>query len=176
MTSQLLDSLVDQFASALAMLRGCVAACPDEVWEEHVGELPYWMVAYHTAFYADLYLSPRLSEYGGQPDWAWPNAAGLGRRMEPPFEALPAEEIGAVLERDRVVAYLDATLQKLHRELPAETEASLAGSSGFEWYPITRLSMHLVNIRHVQHHAGQLCAVLRRHGVAVDWVGTVGER
>jgi hypothetical protein len=46
--------------------------------------------------------------------------------------------------------------------IASETEDSLAGASGFFWYEITRGEMHLVNIRHIQHHTGQLSAFLRR--------------
>jgi hypothetical protein len=138
-----------------------------------VGKRAYWEVAYHAAFYADLYLTPDLQQYRGQPDWAWPHAAGLGRKMEPPFDMLPEAERGPVLDRRRVAQYIADTADKLRRVLAEETDETLAGGSGFPWYPVTRLSMHMVNLRHVQHHAGQLAAILRRHGIAVDWVGVV---
>ena len=46
--------------------------------------------------------------------------------------------------------------------LATETEESLAGPSGFHWYKNTRGEMHLINIRHIPHHTGQLSAFLRR--------------
>jgi hypothetical protein len=54
-----------------------------------------------------------------------------------------------------------------------ETARSLAGESGFPWIPFPRLELHIYNIRHIQHHAGQLGAFLRRNKVkGVGWVGT----
>lgn len=165
------SSLAGQMGAALAMLRDAVERCPDALWEAPVGKQPFWMVAYHVAFYADLYLTSHMDAYGGQPVWAWPHAAGLGHQMQPPFEPLRDDERGPVLERRCIVQYLDDTIVKMKRVLAQETDETLAGESGFFWYPINRVSMHLLNLRHVQHHAGQLCAVLRREGVSVDWVG-----
>ena len=164
------SAVVGQMGAALAMLRACVEKCPDELWETPVGKRPYWEVAYHIAFYADLYLTPHVDQYPGQPDWAWQHAAGLGGMMQPPFTELTPEQRGPALERARILDYLDATADKLRRVLAAETDETLAGGSGFPWYPVTRLSMHMVNLRHIQHHAGQLSAVLRRHGIDVGWV------
>ncbi|MEZ6192413.1 MAG: DinB family protein [Phycisphaerales bacterium] len=167
------SAVVGQMGAALAMLRACVQECPDELWEAPVGKRPYWEVAYHIAFYADLYLTPNIDQYAGQPAWAWPHAAGLGAMMKRPFTELTPDQVGPVLERARILEYLDATADKLRRVLAEETDETLAGGSGFPWYPVTRMSMHMVNLRHIQHHAGQLSAVLRRHGIAVDWVGVV---
>ena len=40
---------------------------------------------------------------------------------------------------------------------------ALAGPSGFHWLKFSRLELHVYNIRHLQHHVGQLNAALRRH-------------
>ena len=55
--------------------------------------------------------------------------------------------------------------------LDAETEGSLGGPSGFARRAFSRLEMHLYNLRHIQHHTGQLSAFLRRAGVDTRWVG-----
>ncbi|MEM7626172.1 MAG: DinB family protein [Planctomycetota bacterium] len=153
------------------MLRKAVEKCPADHWEAIVGERPFWENAFHIAFYIDLYLTRPGEPWPDTPDWAWPNAAGLGRHMEPPFEPLSPEEIGPVLPQDKVAAYITSMSEKLTASLGAETDGSLAGESGFFWLPMTRAAAYLYNLRHVQHHAGQLCASLRRVGVGVDWVG-----
>ena len=66
------------------------------------------------------------------------------------------------LSKDDTLTYIPLCRQKIYDSLAAETEESLAGPSGFFWYKITRGEMHLVNIRHIQHHTGQLSAYLRR--------------
>ena len=169
------SSVTEQMGASLQMLHACIVKCPDALWEERVGKCAFWEVAYHIAFYADLYLTPHLDQYTGEPKWAWPHAAGLGHRMEPPFDVLKPEEVGPVLDRQMVAAYVKGIIEKLHRVMEAETAETLAGECGFFWYPINRLSMHLNNIRHVMHHTGQLSAVLRRAGVNIDWLQKAAE-
>ena len=169
-TDLIKTSLADQIAASLKMLQACVDQCTDDLWEtEPIGRCKYWEVAYHIAFYADLYLTPHINQYTSEPDWAWPNAAGLGHKMEPPFDPLKPEELGPVLDRTKVAQYLADTVAKLHRIIPSETDETLAGESGFFWYPINRLAMHLVNLRHIMHHTGQLSAALRRNGIDIEW-------
>jgi hypothetical protein len=64
--------------------------------------------------------------------------------------------------RDETLAYLAACRQKLLETIGSETPESLQGASGFSRLPFSRGELHLYNIRHVQHHTGQLSAYLRR--------------
>jgi uncharacterized damage-inducible protein DinB len=50
-----------------------------------------------------------------------------------------------------------------------ETAATLRGPAGFEWLSFTRSELPLYNLRHVQHHTGQLSAFLRRAKVKTHW-------
>jgi hypothetical protein len=81
------------------------------------------------------------------------------------------------LSKQETLAYVPICRQKMLESIAAETPESLAGGSGFSWYRITRGNFHVNNIRHVQHHTGQLSAYLRRIGVAGDnnkalpWLG-----
>jgi hypothetical protein len=66
------------------------------------------------------------------------------------------------LNRDETLSYVSICRQKAHDSLTAETPEALAGPSGFSWYKCSRGELHVINIRHVQHHTGQLSAYLRR--------------
>jgi uncharacterized damage-inducible protein DinB len=138
-----------QYEAALCMLNQCIAACPPEHWEGKIASGTFRWVAYHTMFFTDLYLSPTaeafqlrdLHERGGDE-----------RR----------DEMSAGLDRAEALAYVNICRQKMLATLAAETPESLAGPSGFSWYQVTRGELHLINIRHLQHHTGQLSAFLRR--------------
>jgi hypothetical protein len=62
--------------------------------------------------------------------------------------------------------------------LAAETADTFQGPSGFPYRPSTRGELHLYNLRHIQHHTGQLSAYLRRvdrsmnDDDALPWIGT----
>ena len=143
------QSLVAQYEGALSMLLHCIEACPLEHWESIIAQGTVRWVVYHTLFYTDLYLSPSnegfvlrgFHERGGD-------------------ERGPEACIG--LPKEEALAYVPLCREKMLRSVASETEASLAGPSGFFWYEITRGEMHLINIRHIQHHTGQLSAFLRR--------------
>jgi len=47
-----------------------------------------------------------------------------------------------------------------------------AGECGFWWYKMPKLDHEWMNVRHIQHHVGDLASRLRRAGDdALDWVG-----
>lgn len=38
-------------------------------------------------------------------------------------------------------------------------------NSGFDWYPFSRIELHINNIRHIQHHTAQLIERLKVKGI-----------
>jgi hypothetical protein len=156
---------IGQFEASLAMLNQCLEACPPEHWEGNIANGTFRWVAYHALFFTDLYLSPsneafelrELNEHGGD-------------------ERQPVACVG--LAKEDALTYVQICLQKMRDAIAAETAESLAGPSGFSWYKISRGEMHLVDIRHIQHHTGQLSAYLRRvderskDREALRWIGS----
>ncbi len=49
-----------------------------------------------------------------------------------------------------------------------------APESGFFWLPFGKLELQFYNIRHLQHHTGELFERLGAVGVTLDWVGRGG--
>ncbi|MCC6678055.1 MAG: DinB family protein [Phycisphaerales bacterium] len=151
-----------QFSAALAMLGEAIEKCPDEHWDSPIARYPFWMVAYHTLCFADVYLS--------KDDASWAPQTGPGG-MHPAGRAeLDEEYPSRKFERAELLSYLDFIRRKLAESMAAETEASLAGPSGFPRLKFSRAELHLYYLRHIQHHTGQLTAILRRHGVDTGWV------
>ena len=77
---------------------------------------------------------------------------------------------------DRTLAYADFCLDKARRVIASETTETLSAPTGFE-RGFSRAQMHVYNIRHVQHHVGQLSAHARRlddsiPDAAMDWIDT----
>ena len=49
---------------------------------------------------------------------------------------------------------------------------NLEADSGFYWYPVNKLELQFINIRHIQQHAGELYECLgTRENAELDWVG-----
>lgn len=147
-----------QGLAAFAMLKDCLEKCPEAQWDGVVGTMPFWMVAYHTLCYADCYCA-RTNE-------AWKPSA----KFHPAGRAELSEEFPSRrFERAELLAYLAACRTILRAALARETPKSLAGPSGFSWLEMPRAEVYLYNVRHVQHHTGQLTAFLRRVGVQTSW-------
>jgi hypothetical protein len=69
---------------------------------------------------------------------------------------------GRGLDRNELLAYVQICREKALASIGTETMESLAGPSGFSWYQCSRGELHLINIRHIQHHTGPLSAFPRR--------------
>jgi hypothetical protein len=165
MTEYLRTILTGQYEASLAMLRECIRTCRPEHWEGLIAKATFRRIAYHALFFTDLYLSPREDAF---------ELRDLHRRggwTDPDGEA---PRIG--LSKEESLEYADACRTKVLEAMASETTASLEGPGGF-WQAISRGELHLYNIRHIQHHAGQLSAYLRRvdptlNRDALDWVDT----
>ena len=160
MTDHLKTILTGQFEAALCMLKECIEKCPPEHWETKIANDTFRQVAYHTLFYVDFYLSPSEAAF------VWRDCHARGGNERTSTEAC------AGLSQEETLAYLADCRQKLEQTLVAETAESLQRESGFSWLPFTRAEAHLYNIRHVQHHTGQLSASLRKVVKATEswWV------
>lgn len=165
---QLKEALKEQYHAGLAMLAECVEKCPDELWL--TGEHPrtFFRIAFHAAFFTQLYLGQ--DEAAFQP---WPGRReGLhpGLWEDPaymePYELPEEAETYSRAELLDYLRYVDALVDPLVDGLDLDT-----GYSGFRWYPsIGKLSHELMNLRHLQGHVGQLSELLMARGIDTDWV------
>jgi uncharacterized damage-inducible protein DinB len=157
--------LTGQFEAALSMLKECVEVCPAEHWEEKIATISFRQVAYHTLFFVDFYLSPNEETFELRD---FHHEGGDERR---PFPS-PG------LSQEQTLAYAASCRQKAIETIASETSESLEGPSGFSRRKMSRGELHIYNIRHVQHHTGQLSAYLRRLGAAyqhrtvLPWIAT----
>jgi hypothetical protein len=153
-----------QYQASLAMLGQAIALCSDSLWTSAKYTNPFWHVAYHAIFYTHLYL--HSSEAVFRP-WESHKAGYqfLGPRPWPPHETTKIES-----------PYTKAEVLEYHGVCCAEVEARvptlvLDTPSGFEWLPFDKFELQLYNIRHIQHHTGQLADRLRTESnVGLKWV------
>lgn len=143
------QTLIGQFEAALAMLQCGIRTCPAEHWEEKIAGGTFRWVAYHTLFFCDLYLSPSAEAF----ELRELHARGGDERDD---------VLSRGLDQQDALAYVTLCREKVQSALASETSESLQGPSGFPWYPVSRYELHLINLRHIQHHTGALYAYLRR--------------
>jgi hypothetical protein len=148
-----------QFGAAIDMIENAVRACPEDLWGDRSQKPEFWYTVFHTLFFIDLYLSP--SDKGFVPP--------------APFTLDELDEAGILPERvytkEELLRYLDHGRQKCRTVIGSLTDDTLHQRCGFDWLDITVAESVLYNLRHVQHHAGQLNMVLsQKTGSAPRWV------
>ena len=157
------DAIGNQFGAAAEMLDNAIAACPDPLWDDGSGLHAFWYLAFHALFWLDLYLSGSVEGFA-------PPA---------PFTLAELDPAGLLPDRTYTKVELRGYLAHCRRRL-REAIASLAPQTAarrcrFGWGEAGYLELLLYNMRHVQHHAGQLNLLLRQSaGSAPRWVARGG--
>jgi hypothetical protein len=163
-------SIKEQYHAGLVMLADCVERCPPGLWL--TGEHPrtVWRIAFHAAFFTQLYLGQEEASF--QP---WPARTD---KIHPGLWTDPADVEPFELEKDAAsydlnemlayIRYVDGLVDTLIDELNLD-----ATETGFSWYQnMDKFSHILLNLRHLQGHVGQLSEILMAHGIDIAWVGS----
>jgi DinB superfamily len=160
------ELIANQYEAAFCMLASCVTRCPDANWDRPVGNLKFCQVAFHTLFFADVYLGRDLKSLREQ-SFHRDHAAVFAD-----YEELEDREQQAVYGKSFIQAYLQHCRGKALQVIAAETADVLGSRPGFDWLKFSRAEVHVYNIRHIQHHAAQLSLRLRLDtGDGIPWVG-----
>ncbi len=149
-----------QFGAAIEALEGIMAACPDRLWDDRTKQPPFWYLVYHTLFWLEFYVSESPTAFTPPPPFGLEELDPAGVLPERPYTKA---ELGAYLEHGR---------RKCRARIAALTEPEARRrfrlASGLE---LELAELLLYNLRHVQHHAGQLNLILRQQtDSATRWV------
>ena len=159
-----------QFAAAIQMLRSAVEACPDDLWDERAYGTPFWHLAYHALFYTDFYLSDNAKTFHPR-EFHVDNANFLPGDYQQQGGVVTTPR--TAFTRTQLLDYADHCLRKTDETFKTLTDERALERCGFPWYKLNVGEFLLNNLRHTQHHTGQLIVLLRRHaGIGIDWLGT----
>ncbi len=154
-----------QYLASLVMLKQAIGKCPESLWDDPAYKNRFWHVAYHALFYTHLYLQPSEKDFV---PWAKHRVEYqfMGPLPWPPHKEPAIEE---PYRKEELLAYLDICQQQVEEQVAA---LNLDDESGFDWLPFGKLELQFYNIRHLQHHTGELCERLgTKAKIDVDWVG-----
>lgn len=168
MSALLKRVILSQFDASLLMLRDCISKCPEAHWETPIGKYPFWQVAYHTLCFGEWYLCKDGATW--EPDQRPDGRHPKGTRE------LGDEYPSRKFSKKELLAYADDCRKMLARQVRSETPRSLAGPGGSTWLKVSRAELYIYNLRHIQHHVGQLSAALRRVKARPKWVSVGGVR
>ncbi len=157
-----------QYRASLAMLGQAVEVCPESLWVAPEYTNRFWHIAYHAVFYTHFYLHPEEASFQA---WAKhrPDSNFLGARPWAPEEPV---KIGSPYSKAEVLEYHALCRAEVEARVP---EMDLEAPSGFHWLPFNKHELQFYNLRHLQHHTGQLADRLRTvANIGVGWVGSKG--
>jgi hypothetical protein len=159
-------ALLGQFRAALETLEQCIAMCDDKTWGASHPDTAVNQVVFHTIFFADFYLGFGESGFREQ---AFHRA---NTQLFQNYEELEDHTPVNFYSKQGCNAYLEHCRAKAEGTLHGESAEVLSGDCGFPYRNLTRVELHIYNIRHIQHHAAQLG--LRNQlngGEPLRWVG-----
>lgn len=146
-TKQVIQS---QYLAALAMLKQVIVQCPEALWDAPGDKFKFWSKSYHVLFFVHLYLQDVEKDFV---EW---------EKHHDPDGDVP-------FTKDEVLEYLAFVEKQIGERVPL---IDLEAESGFHWYPVNKLELQFINIRHIQQHAGELYETLgSRENIELGWVG-----
>jgi hypothetical protein len=159
--------LISQYRAALSMLRNVIVYCPESLWDCKDDGISFWQLVYHSLYFTDFYLADNSHRFI---HWSRhrQDFQKLGR--------LPADRtqmVDEIYTKTDLQSYAGEIEQLLENQVK---EKSFDGPSGFEWLAMNKLESHLYNLRHLQHHTGQLVERLHQRGVnGIPWIMQLNE-
>ena len=159
-----------QLAAAIQMIRSAIEACPDPLWDDRSEGSPFWHLAYHALFFIDFYLS-RDSKTFQAMNFHIQNSELLPGDYKEFAGIIKTPD--SIFSKSQLMEYADHCLIKSNETFERLTNERALERCGFWWYELNVGEFLLNNLRHAQHHAGQLILILRRRaGIGIDWMGT----
>lgn len=154
-----------QYLASLEMLKQALEKCPEDRWNPPGEKNKFWHVAFHALFYTHLYLQPTEKDFT-----PW-------EKHKPHFTSLSDDPTSLEHLQTGQGGYTQADLLEYLAFCQREVSKQLAtldfhAESGFHWLPFNKLEVQLYNIRHIQHHTGELYQQLSdQEDQPLEWVG-----
>ena len=144
-----------QFGAVIDMLESSIVVCPESFWDKK----KFWYLVYHTVFWLDYYSSI-------DPDAFSPPAPFTLSEFDPK-EILPER----VYLKEELLAYLECSRKKVFFLIDGLNEETSKERFINKKKNYNRIEIIIYNMRHAQHHIGQLNLLLRQNeDVAGEWI------
>jgi len=159
-------AFISQYRAGLKMLVEVIEKCPDSLWNDDSHGAAYWRIAYHALFYTGFYLSESVDTF-----MPWEEHLPGYNQLDAVNHDNEPVVITTVYSKAGLLDYTNLIDKNLEEAVNRTNEGD---ESGFPWIPMDKFELHLYNIRHLQHHTGQLIERLHQKGInGINWVGRV---
>ncbi len=172
MKTQIQESLWRQFGASIDMLINVVSNCTEEYL---VTNKRFYLLAYHTVVFLDYYLSIPPTDFSPVLKFT------IKDEDQRPSESIGNMVPDRVFSRHELIDYLSYSRVKCKKLIESLSDAEKfnlrfteGNQEGDMDYSI--LEILLYNLRHTQHHTGQLNLIMRQElNQHMEWVFRVGE-
>jgi hypothetical protein len=168
------DCLWKNFGAAIDMLKNAIVLCPDKLW---LTDRKFYYLTYHTVIFLDYYLTYPVSDFNPDLPYTITDAAKI------PPDAVDDVMPNQFYSKEDFFIYLSAIREKCKKLITQASEEKLRS----RWIEDAEIEMHglcptlvvdysvleilFYNLRHVQHHVGQLNMILRQKAnEAAPWI------
>jgi len=175
MISALKESLWKQFGASIDMLGNAILLWPDAQWDT---DRKFFYMSWHCLLFLDYYLSIPPKNFSSPLPFTIPESGEI------PEDAVDDLLPNRIYSKKELLDYLQSSRAKCRQLIESLTEEKMnqrwidepdqvAAQSVMQ---LSVFEILLYNMRHVQHHAGQLNVLLRQQiNDAPGWVAQAGE-
>ncbi len=156
------EIIISQYGAALAMLEQAVTHCPETLWFDENPKNRVWHTVFHVLFFAHFYLHTKEEDF-----IPWEKHVQAFISLKDSAEKEKPREPYSKAEMLEYIAFCQQQVQQRVATLDLEAP------SGFSWLPFNKLELQFYNIRHIQHHTGEIYRAVLDHAdeAELKWVG-----
>jgi len=157
MLSEIKKSYSRQIGAAFKMLENVIDNTNDTTWTARINNMPFWQICYHVLWFTDFYFHANQATFQPQSFdmegihnyWVKPDSQMIENQKHP-------------ISKNNMKAYCKYVKQKANQFIHSINDTYFTAPSPFEWHGFPKIDLVDYNLRHLQHHVGQLDIVLRR--------------
>lgn len=174
MKNKFRECLWRNFAATIDMLKIVIEICPNTIWEK---KDRFFYMAYHTVIFLDYYLSYPVKEF--KPELPFT----IILESEIPLVAIDDVSPNRHYSKTEILTYINLARKKCEGLIGPNAKQDLTvnwiNKSEIGLYGLcpsivedySLLEILFYNLRHVQHHVGQLNYILRdKADMAAEWI------
>jgi hypothetical protein len=155
-----------QVGAAFEMLEHVIDNANDTTWTARISNMPFWQICYHVLWFTDFYFHANEATFrpqgfdmeGIHNYWIKPDSQMIENQKQP-------------ISKSSMRTYCKYVKQKANQFIQSINVTYFTTPSPFEWHGFPKIDLVDYNLRHLQHHVGQLDIVIRREqDIGNPWI------
>ncbi|MCX6121258.1 MAG: hypothetical protein NTX44_06525 [Ignavibacteriales bacterium] len=155
-----------QIGAAFKMLEHVIDNANDTTWTAKISNVPFWQICYHVLWFTDFYFHADEATFRPQSF----DMKGIHNYSVYPDSQM-IEDQKHPISKSNMKAYCTYVRQKANQFIQNINVTYFTTPSPFEWHGFPKIDLVDYNLRHLQHHVGQLDIVTRREqNIGNPWI------